>query len=148
MNKTPVMIGSSLSAIGSSLVVKFAAFCCIGPAVIAVLGTSGALTAATLAPYRPYFIIDWVLLLGLGFWLAYRPQGGCIWKTCATTPQRSLGCSSGLLWLLPWQLFFFLSLCADDGDEEDSSHCGYRISFPLGRVYAPRLREALQDDWR
>jgi mercuric ion transport protein len=96
MNKTPVVIGSSLSAIGSSLVATFTAFCCIGPALIAVLGTCGALTAATLAPYRPYFIVGSAFLLGLGFWLAYRPQGGCIGKTCTTTTARV---TRVLLWL-------------------------------------------------
>jgi hypothetical protein len=75
MNKTPVVVGSSLSAIGSSLVATATAFCCIGPAVIAVTGTSGALAAARLAPFRSYFIIGSVLLLGVGFWMAYRPQG-------------------------------------------------------------------------
>ena len=96
MNKTPVVIGSSISAIGSSLVATFTAFCCIGPAVIAVLGTSGALAAARLEPYRSYFIAGSVLLLGLGFWLAYRPQGGCMGKTCATGTAKI---TRVLLWL-------------------------------------------------
>lgn len=96
MNKTPVVIGSSLSAIGSSLIATFTAFCCIGPAVIAVLGTSGALAAARLEPYRPYFIVGSVLLLGLGFWLAYRPLAGCLGKTCATATAKI---TRVLLWL-------------------------------------------------
>jgi mercuric ion transport protein len=96
MNKTPVVIGSSLSAMGSSLVATVTAFCCVGPAVIAVLGTSGALAAARLAPYRPYFIAGSLLLLGLGFWLAYRPQGGCIQNTCTTRPAKT---TRALLWL-------------------------------------------------
>jgi hypothetical protein len=50
MDKTPIVIGSSLSAIGSSLVATATAFCCIGPAVIAVVGTGGALAAARLHP--------------------------------------------------------------------------------------------------
>jgi mercuric ion transport protein len=95
MNKSPVVIGSSLSAIGSSLIATFTAFCCIGPAVIAVLGTSGALAAARLEPYRPYFIVGSVLLLGLGFWLTYRPQGGCIGKTCTTATAK-------ITWVLLW----------------------------------------------
>jgi mercuric ion transport protein len=96
MNKAPVVIASSLSAMGSSLVATVAAFCCVGPVVIAVLGTGGALAAARLAPYRPYFILGSVLLLGLGFWLAYRPQGGCIGRTCTT---RTAGITRALLWL-------------------------------------------------
>jgi hypothetical protein len=96
MNKTPVVVGSSLSAIGSSLVATATAFCCIGPGVIAVIGTSGALAAARLAPFRPYFIIGSVLLLGVGFWMAYRPQGGCVGKVCATPSAKG---TRALLWI-------------------------------------------------
>jgi len=96
MNKAHVVIGSSLSAMSSSLVATATAFCCVGPAVIALLGTSGALAAARLAPYRPYFIVGSLLLLGLGFWLAYCPQGGCIGKTCTT---RAAQVTRVLLWL-------------------------------------------------
>lgn len=96
MNETRLVIGSSLSAMGSSLVAAVTALCCVGPAVFAVLGTSGALAAARLAPYRPYFILGSVLLLGLGFWLAYRPQGGCIGKSCTT---RTGKITRVLLWL-------------------------------------------------
>ncbi len=96
MKKTPVVIGSSLSAIASSLIATFTAFCCIGPAIIAVLGTSGALAAARLEPYRPYFVVGSVLLLGLGFWLAYRPHGGCIGKSCTTATAKI---TRLLLWL-------------------------------------------------
>ncbi|HEX4019975.1 MAG TPA: mercuric transporter MerT family protein [Acidobacteriaceae bacterium] len=96
MNKTPVVIGSSLSAMGSSLIATATAFCCVGPTVMAILGTSGALTAARLAPYRLYFDIGSTLLLALGFWLAYRPQGGCIGKTCTT---RTAKITRALLWL-------------------------------------------------
>jgi hypothetical protein len=96
MNKSHVVIGSSLSAMGSSLVAAATAFCCVGPAVIAVLGTSGALAAATLAPFRPYFIVGSILFLGLGFWLAYRPQGRSIGRTCAT---RTAKIKRALLWL-------------------------------------------------
>ena len=96
MNKTPIVIGSSLSAMGSSLVATATAFCCVGPSVMALLGTSGALAAARLAPYRPYFILGSVLLLGMGFWLAYRPQGGCIGQTCTT---RTAKITRAILWL-------------------------------------------------
>ena len=90
MNKITVVIGSSLGAMGSSVVASAAAFCCLGPAVIAVLGTSGALAAARLAPYRSYFILGSIFSLGLGFWAAYRPHGGCggIEKACVTRAAK------------------------------------------------------------
>ena len=97
MKNTPtIVVGSSLSAISTSLLAAVTTFCCIGPAVFAVLGTSGVLAAAKLAPYRPYLILGSVLLLGLGFWLAYRPQGGCIGKTCTTAGAKI---TRTLLWL-------------------------------------------------
>lgn len=96
MKQGSVVIGSSLGAIASGLVATASAFCCVGPAVIAVLGTGGALAAARLAPWRPWFIFGSVLLLGIGFWLAYRPQGGCIGKTCTT---RSARITRAILWI-------------------------------------------------
>jgi hypothetical protein len=88
MNKNTVVIGSSLSAVSSSLVAIAAVSCCVGPALIAVLGTSGALAAARLAPYRSYFILGSIFLSALGFWVAYRPRGGCIGKACVTRAAR------------------------------------------------------------
>jgi len=96
MKQNPVLIGSSLGAIATSLVATVTTFCCVGPAVIAILGASGVLAAAKLAPYRPYFILGSVALLGWGFWLAYRPQGGCIGKTCTTTNAKI---TRALLWI-------------------------------------------------
>jgi len=96
MKQGSVVIGSSLGAIASGLVATASAFCCVGPAVIAVLGTSGVLAAARLAPYRPYFILGSVLLLALGFWMAYRPQGGCFGKTCTTASAKI---TRTLLWI-------------------------------------------------
>jgi hypothetical protein len=96
MKQNPVVIGSSLGAIATSLVATATTFCCVGPVVIAILGTSGVLAAARLAPYRPYFILGSVVLMGWGFWLAYRPQGGCIGKTCTTVSAKI---TRALLWL-------------------------------------------------
>jgi mercuric ion transport protein len=95
MKQGPVVIGSSLGAIASGLAATATTFCCVGPAVIA-LGTSGVLAAARLAPYRPYFILGSVLLLGFAFWLAYRPRGGCVGKTCTTTDAKI---TRTLLWI-------------------------------------------------
>jgi len=96
MKQHSLVIGSSIGAIATSLAAVATAFCCIGPVVIAVLGTSGVLAAAKLAPYRSYFILGSVVLLGLGFWLAYRPQGGCVGKTCTTASAKI---TRALLWL-------------------------------------------------
>lgn len=94
--KQSAVVGSSLGAIASGLVAVASTFCCVGPAVIAVLGTSGVIAAARLEPYRVYFIVASVALLGVGFWLAYRPKGGCIGKTCTTTSAKI---TRALLWI-------------------------------------------------
>ncbi|HEY2472483.1 MAG TPA: mercuric transporter MerT family protein [Terracidiphilus sp.] len=96
MKSTAITIGSSFGAIGSSLLAAITSLCCIGPAVFAILGTGGVLAAARLAPWRPLFILGSVVLLELGFWLAYRPGGGCIGKTCATTGAKV---TRAVLWL-------------------------------------------------
>jgi hypothetical protein len=56
----------------------------------------GVLAAARVAPYRPYFIVASVTLLGIGFWLAYCPKGGCIGKTCTTMSAKI---TRALLWI-------------------------------------------------
>lgn len=96
MKQGSVVIGTSLGAIASGMVAAATTFCCVGPTVLAVLGTSGLLVAARLEPYRVYFILASVALLGIGFWLAYRPKGGCIGKTCTTTSSKI---TRALLWI-------------------------------------------------
>ena len=79
--------GTALGAMGASLVAAAASLCCVGPAVIAVLGASGAVAAAGFAPYRPYLLVCAFALLGWGFWRSYRPrviEGA----TCAPTAAR------------------------------------------------------------
>lgn len=96
MKQGSVVVGSTLGAIVSGLVAAATTFCCAGPAVFALIGTSGVLAAARLEPYRMYFILASVALLGISFWLAYRPKGGCIGKTCTTTSAKI---TRALLWI-------------------------------------------------
>ena len=87
--------GTALGAVGASLVAAAASLCCVGPAVVAVLGASGAVAAAGFAPYRPYLLVFAFALLGWGFWRSYRPrviEGA----TCAPTTGRGIRLT---LWL-------------------------------------------------
>lgn len=94
---------------GGLVTALLASVCCIGPLIFAALGvgmgatgflagTAGFLKA--LLPYRPWFIGVTVLLLGTGFYLAYRrPAQRCTPGTaCAgtggTRPSRTL------LWIM------------------------------------------------
>jgi MerT mercuric transport protein len=143
MNKTSIVIGSSLSAISSSLVATATAFCCIGPAVIAVVGTGGALAAARLAPYRPYFIVGSVLLLGMGSgWHTVR-RVDVLERRAQPQPRRSHGHSCGWLLLLQWQPSFFPILYEDDSHEEVISCCDYCNSFQPDRVYAVKFGKSI-----
>ena len=96
MKQVHIVVGSSLGAITSGLVAAATTLCCAGPAVFAILGTSGELAAVRLEPYRIHFILASVALLGIGFWLAYRPKGGCSGKTCTTTSAKI---TRALLWI-------------------------------------------------
>jgi len=68
-----IAVGSAAGAVGAALVAFLGTLCCAGPAVIAVLGAGGALAAARLEPYRPYFLALSAVLLAVGFWRAYAP---------------------------------------------------------------------------
>jgi copper chaperone CopZ len=59
------MIGAVTAAIAASA-------CCLIPAVLAVVGLSGAGFASRFAPYRTYFLIASAIALAVGFWVAYR----------------------------------------------------------------------------
>jgi mercuric ion transport protein len=60
-------VGTVLAAIGASL-------CCVLPVVVVFAGVGSAAAGAMFEPYRPFFIILTVGLLGFGFYRAYRPQ--------------------------------------------------------------------------
>jgi mercuric ion transport protein len=86
--------GSAVGAIGVALAALAGTLCCAGPAVIAIVGAGGALAAAKLEPYRPYFLGASVVMLAFGFWRAYRPTpvGGA---ACSIRTGRLV---RGVLW--------------------------------------------------
>ena len=62
---------SAVLGIGAALA---ASACCIGPVVFTLLGAGALSTASlTLVPYRPWFTAATALILGIGFYGAYRP---------------------------------------------------------------------------
>jgi copper chaperone CopZ len=60
------------SLVGAVVAALAASACCLGPAILAIVGLSGVGLAATLAPYRPIFLGVTAALLGAGFYLSYR----------------------------------------------------------------------------
>jgi mercuric ion transport protein len=67
-------IGSAAGALGAAAAAILGTLCCAGPAVVGIIGAGGALTAAKLEPYRPYFLTASIAMLAFGFWRAYRPM--------------------------------------------------------------------------
>src|SRR5438128_11150454 len=80
--------GSALGALGTAAVAIFASLCCAGPAVVAVLGAGGAVAAAGLVPYRPYFLAASFALLGIGFWRTYWPHRSPSGASCSVNTGR------------------------------------------------------------
>lgn len=60
-----LVVGSAAGAMIAAIAAVSGVLCCLGPVVIAVLGAGGALAAARMAPYRPYFLGIAVTLLAL-----------------------------------------------------------------------------------
>jgi len=82
------MIGAVTAAIAASA-------CCLVPAILAVVGVSGAGFGAAFAPYRLYFLIATGVALAAGFWFAYRPQQ----DACGCAAPRSRKAARVGLWI-------------------------------------------------
>jgi len=93
MNEKSLTLASIFAAFAASL-------CCLGPLVLGAAGVGAALTS-TFAPLRPYFLALASLLLGAGFYSAYRKPKvaeACAGPVCA--PQsRVRRLAKPLLWL-------------------------------------------------
>ena len=65
---------SDISAAGSVLTAIVASVCCIGPALLALVGVGSLGAFGALESYRPYFIALTAVLLGLAFYFTYRKK--------------------------------------------------------------------------
>lgn len=65
---------TALSSVGSIVTAIVASLCCIGPAVLAIIGAGSLGTFAAFEKYRPYFIGITAILLGVAFYLTYRKR--------------------------------------------------------------------------
>jgi len=92
MNEKVGVIGAIGAAIAASI-------CCIGPVVLAGLGIGAVAAAQSFAPYRPLFLAITTVLLGLGFYFAYRrpKQAACEGEVCETPRVARWG--RPLLWI-------------------------------------------------
>ena len=65
---------TAASVAGAVVSAFLASLCCLGPLVFAVLGIGGAGLLVKFEPYRPYFTVLTLGLLGAGFYFTYRPR--------------------------------------------------------------------------
>lgn len=107
VRRSAPIVGASLGAAGAAVAAVAASLCCVGPAVVALLGTGGAIAVARLEPWRPYLLGFAVLTLGLGFLMAYRRGGVCRDGTCSRGATRFVKLS---LWLSTLILAIALAL--------------------------------------
>jgi len=85
-----------LGAIGAAI---FASVCCIGPVLLAGFGVGAVAGAQKFAPLRPIFLAVTAVLLGLGFYFAYRKpkQAACAGELCK--PSGIARWTKPLLWI-------------------------------------------------
>lgn len=70
---SPSARGWSTASIAGALLSAFlASLCCLGPLLFALLGIGGAGLLVKFEPYRPYFMLLTLGMLGAGFYFTYR----------------------------------------------------------------------------
>ena len=76
-----------LASVGAMLVGLLASACCWLPAMLAAVGVGSAGLGAKFAPYRPFFTIGALTLIGIAFAVTYRrqPKGAC----CLTATHKA-----------------------------------------------------------
>jgi len=90
---------TALVLTGAVSTALLSAACCLGPLILALLGLGGAGLALALEPYRPLFLAGTAVLLGTGFYYAYRrPQAACGEGEACRLP-RSSQAGRILLWI-------------------------------------------------
>ena len=93
-------MNEKLNLFGAIGVAVLASVCCIGPVVLAGLGIGAVTAAQQFAPLRPYFLALTAVLLGLGFYFAYRkprPAAVCDGEACEMPRVARWG--RPLLWI-------------------------------------------------
>lgn len=85
----------TLAAVGAAVL---GSLCCVGPAVLAVLGLGGMAAGAAFAPYRPLFIALAAVLFGLAIRAARRGAGAACCVADRHRSRRAFGwLAAGLL---------------------------------------------------
>lgn len=99
MKVAPGSLANSLSLVSAFFSI-LPLSCCVFPVALSFLGASGLAFAATLTPYRPYFLGLTLISLGAGFYFAYRPheEEDCAPGTCVEPKSRKV--QTLFLWIV------------------------------------------------
>ena len=107
--KTFALLGSATGGLGAAVAAFFAALCCVGPSTVALFGAGGALAAASLKPYRPFFLVASLAMILYGFWRVYgtsaRNRQGQACPTRIGRFSRSALWLAVIVWLAAAALF-------------------------------------------
>lgn len=84
------VVGAAGGALGLGGLAAALGTCCTVPWAVALLGVTGAVVFARLAFLLPYALIGATVLLGIGFWWAYRKPAECSDGMCDPASRRTL----------------------------------------------------------
>lgn len=83
-------LGTTGGALGLGTMAAALGTCCGAPWAVGLLGVTGAVALARLAPLQPFLLAGSIILLAVSFWLAYRSPKACADCTCDTSNRRGL----------------------------------------------------------
>lgn len=90
MSDKPKILGVTGGAVAlSALALAFGA-CCVAPWAVGLLGVGGALLLARLAGLQSPVVAVTLLLVGIGFWYAYRARTGAKGGSCPAEDRKGL----------------------------------------------------------
>lgn len=90
MSDKPKILGVTGGAVALSAFALALGVCCVAPWAVALLGVGGAVMFARLAGLQPPMVAVTLLLLGLGFWYAYRTRSAVKGEACAVEDRKNL----------------------------------------------------------
>ncbi len=91
--------GGALAAAGSVCAAVASSACCWLPLTMLAFGASAAGASAFFERWRPYFAVGAVILLSIGFYLAYFRAGACGKGSCCDAgARRRMRMTRGALW--------------------------------------------------
>lgn len=102
--------GGALAAAGSVGAAVASSACCWLPLTMLAFGASAAGASAFFERWRPYFAMGAIVLLGIGFYLAYFQAGACADDGCCdSSGRRRMRLTRGALWVSAVVVVAFVS---------------------------------------